>query len=74
MVCVNRGVTAPSSAAMPSQVADRTNRLANRIPFISVDSKRLLIFNSYRFKFNYQSFVSIEAKKREIQSASGLCH
>jgi hypothetical protein len=43
MVSTSFGVTAPSSAAMPSQVAERTNRFESSIPLILADSNSLFM-------------------------------
>jgi hypothetical protein len=43
IVSIRFGVTAPSEAAIPSQVADRTNRFDNIMPLIVLPSNNLLI-------------------------------
>jgi hypothetical protein len=40
MVSISFGVTRPSSVAMPSQVAERTKRLARVMPLMVLDSNK----------------------------------
>ena len=46
MVSISFGVTAPSGEAIPSQVADRTNRFRSFMPLISLLSNSILIHPS----------------------------
>jgi hypothetical protein len=47
ILSISLGVQAPSSAAMPSQVADLTNRFDSFMPLISLASNNLLILFSF---------------------------
>ena len=46
MVSISFGVTAPSGVAIPSQVADRTNRFRSFMPLISPLANSILMHPS----------------------------